>query len=495
MVEVKVDPVLIVGAGPVGLAAALMLARHGIPVRIVDRNGGPTDLSKAAVVWQRTLETLEPVLPFQRFSQDHPTLNHVEINLGSGSIKIDVPSEAGKAPACALVPQSATERILLAAVEKLGVTVERQTELTSFTADDDGVSCELMGPEGITPLRASWLIACDGAHSTVRHGLKLAFPGDTIDRRWMLADINIECDPEPQEDEIIISLQRGIAALFPMGDKRWRLIADYGGSETEAAASGSFTIDQVQSAIDASTDLGWKVTQCHWTSDFGVNERQIEQYVHGRILLAGDAAHVHSPAGGQGMNTGIQDAANLAWKLALVYKGAASSSLMDTYQTERHPVGESVLVMTGKMLKFGMVTGAKKFMRDLVGRSALPLNVVQRRVLSFLTEESVNYRNGPLSDDSGTHGGAQSGDVWPLSFGAQAELVLLGDASRDQAPTMFGGAQGFPLTVTRIDEDSRIADRLGSVHGAVLVRPDGVVASVGKNAAEVAEWMDKKLPQ
>ena len=249
----------------------------------------------------------------------------------------------------------------------------------------------------------------------------------------------------------------------------------------------------MQEVLDRRTDLGWKVASSHWTSDFGVNERQVEQYVHGRVLLAGDAAHVHSPAGGQGMNTGIQDAANLAWKLALVHRGAAGAGLLATYHAERHPVGAAVLRQSGAMLQASMVDGPLGFVRDHLAPVALSIPALRDRFVAFLTEEAVSYRDGPLADGSGHRHGVRSGDGWPLSPGARAELVLLGDAADSDAPAHFGGPGGFPLTVTRAVTDDHVAETIGSDTGAVLVRPDGAVASVADHAHTVTEWMSANL--
>lgn len=495
MSDSAASTVLVAGAGPVGLAAALMLTRHGVPVRVIDRDEAPTDLSKALVVWQRTLETFDPVLPHERFAADHPVLHGVSLGLSPGkTVEVEIPAQPGRPPACVLIPQSATERILQARLEELGVTVERCSELTSFMADDEGVTCEITGPRGDREaMRTPWLVACDGAHSIARRSLALEFPGETVHHRWLLADVDIAADPMPDDHHILVRQGAdGIVALFPMGGGRWRVIADLGEVEG-AGAPREIGQDEVQATLDARTDLGWRIAASHWTSDFGVNERQITDYVHGRVVLAGDAAHIHSPAGGQGMNTGLQDAANLAWKIALVQRGAAPEALLATYQAERHPVGEAVLKQSGAMLRMTMVSGPKKFIRDHLVPAALSLPVVRRKLVEFLTEEAVSYREGPLADGSGHHGGARSGDGWPLSRGAQAELVLLGGAAKDAAPDTFGGPQGLPLTVTRAEVDDHIAEALGDDSGAVLVRPDGVVATVGEGAQSATAWIRERI--
>ncbi len=506
-------PVLVVGAGPVGLTAALMLARHGTAVRIIDRSEGPTDLSKALVVWQRTMETLGPVLPPERFSHGHPVLQRMVLTLGTGHrAQVDLPTVSGSAvPPCVMVPQSATERILIEGLAEFGIRVERRSELVGLQSDEDGVTARIAGPSGTTPVRAPWLVACDGAHSTTRAALGLSFPGATISRRWLLADFDVATEARPagatpsdrgsDDRHIQIDLRKGVAALFPMGSGRWRLIAERGpdgeGGEGELR---ELSTAEVQAVLDSHTDLGWRIETTHWSSEFGINERQVEQYTHGRVVLAGDAAHVHSPAGGQGMNTGMQDAANLAWKIALVQRGAARASLLATYQAERHPVGAAVVRQSGLLLKAGMATGPLRFARDHVAPVALSMPQLQRQFIAFLTEEAVNYRHGPLADGTAVPHGARSGDVWPLSAGAQAELVLTGDARDAEVPETFGGPNGLPLTVTRVpDGDAAGAvgtgstGRAGLANGAILVRPDSVVASVAADAATALEWSSRLL--
>jgi 2-polyprenyl-6-methoxyphenol hydroxylase-like FAD-dependent oxidoreductase len=489
------DPgALIVGAGPVGLSAALLLARHGLPVRIVDRNAGPTDLSKALVLWKRTMDTLNPVLPYDRFTNGHPTLRRAVVGFGRGEgAVVHFPHSGHGAPSSAMIPQSETERVLLQRLHELGVDVERGTELTQFHADAAGVTCTLRTSDRSAEVRTNWLLACDGPHSTVRHRLGIAFPGSTVDRRWMLADFEVAGDTPPAADQVVIRLAHGVNAAFPMGGARWRFIADQGAGHSTDGELRTPTRDDVQRTLAERTDLGWQVGEIHWTSEFGVNERQVDQYVHGRVVLIGDAAHVHSPAGGQGMNTGIQDAANVAWKIVLVERGAVPEALVATYDAERHPVGKQVVRKTAALLRFAMAGGAAKAIRDRVMPVALSLPALQHAFTSFLTEDSINYRNGPLADRS-SRGRVRSGDGWPLTGPAQAELLLFGDFTPTATPTRFGGTKGLPLTITKPAPDDPRASRWQHEQVAVLVRPDGIVASISDHVDGALRWESMLSP-
>ena len=229
-----------------------------------------------------------------------------------------------------------------------------------------------------------WLLGCDGGHSAIRKSLGLEFPGATLDHRWLIADVAIEQASDPSR--IRIELDRGgVVAVFPVGAGRWRVVADLGRSDDAASEP---TLADVQRLLDARTTLEWTATRAYWLGHFKINERQVERYRHGRILLAGDAAHVHSPAGGQGMNTGMQDAQNLAWKLAVHLRDGGDESLIDTYHAERHPVGHQVIRDSARMLRMTMLTN----------RLARPART--SLVHLGMSTATVRRSNGPLFDHS-----------------------------------------------------------------------------------------------
>jgi 2-polyprenyl-6-methoxyphenol hydroxylase-like FAD-dependent oxidoreductase len=505
--------VLIAGAGPVGLTAAHRMARHGVPVRIVDVAEEPTQLSKALVVWRRTLQVLDATVGFEQFLAAGHEARKVSFSAqGKPLGTIDLQSDSHQLPAGVFVPQSETERILIEALAEQKIAVQRRTRLVDFVPDSQGVTCQLEGPDGPEQVRCSWLIGCDGAHSAVRHGLNIDFPGEAVDRRWILGDVRVDTEWDLHET-MIGSGAGGLCGLFPVGHNRWRIIADGGDSEAGAPHQDP-SVAELQAVLDQRTSHGWKIIEAYWRGEFRVSERQVENYVHGRVLLAGDAAHVHSPAGGQGMNTGIQDAANLAWKVALDWHGGGQPTLVESYQEERHPIGKTVVKATGRMLRGAMITNpiALHF-RDMALHLGLEIPAIRRQLSEFLSEETVNLRgsrlNGPgLRGASLQPGDAlmdvaigQDGNIRPatdLLRGAEAVCLVFGSEVAADLPDRFGDPQrGFPLTVrhlgpgTETPHADQLAKALGLTQGGVaVIRPDSVVAAVGTTQEVVTQLFD-----
>ncbi len=499
--------ILICGAGPVGLTAANSLARHGIPVRIIDTAEGTTQLSKALVIWLRTLQVLDSQIPATAFIEHGHPLKKASIWANGkllGEIKTD--DDPFDFPTGLLIPQSETEQVLIGQAARQGIEVEWQTQLLDFTVENERVVCRLQTPNGEEKWACSRLIGCDGAHSVVRHTLNLEFPGEAVDRRWLLADIEIDqkIDPGMIRAE---AAKAGIIALFPIGKERLRVIAD-GGPPTDSSKGEEPTDEELQALLDERTTTGWKITAFHWKGEFRVNERQVKNYVHGRITLAGDAAHVHSPAGGQGMNTGIQDATNMAWKIALVEKGAAPENLIATYQEERHKVGEEVLKMTGRGLRGIMISNPLvRYLRDTVMHIGLSIPAFREQLTEFLSEENITTRGSRLCGPGIRAAKIQPGDAFPhvkleqqgepllstdLLRGNQATVIVWGKAVHQPLPAHFGiGDRGFPLTPKILDPTGQItplAKMFGlEADGCILVRPDGVVAAVGESTTVVEE--------
>ena len=508
--------VLVCGAGPVGLSAALELARHGVRPRIIEAGDAPTELSKALVVWRRTLKVFDTEIPFERFLERHGPMRSARLasdrrELRTIDLTEDSDSESGF-PTGILVPQSDTERILIEALSKHGVEVEWNHRLAEFKATESGVDCTIQHEDSIEEFKAGWLLGCDGGHSTTRKSLGLPFPGTTHDQDWIISDVEIVSPADSSQVRIEFN-RAGIVAIFPIGHRRWRIMAELFGEQDLTKPP---TVEDVQRILDERTATGWKVGAPHWLSHFRVNERQVQAYRHGRVFLAGDAAHVHSPAGGQGMNTGIQDAQNLAWKLALHLKGGAGDSLLDTYQEERHPVGRMVVKGSARLLRVATLSNPLAcLVRNTLIRIVMSTHLGRRRFREVLSEEAISYRSSSLADRT-RQGRVRSGGTLPdglvsvhgeevplhhLLRGCEATIIVVGAPPTEALPIHFGaGESGFPITVRRLgpggdaeDRDGRISALLGGEGSMILVRPDTVVAAVSRTASDLQKWIDSRF--
>ena len=400
--EMKTD-VLIAGAGPVGLTMAMELKRYGLSVRIIDKDSGRTDKSKAIVLWARTLELFDRTGASltQRFIDAGLKATHTNIFAGKELIsRVDLSSVDTPYKFVLLIQQSETERLLEEHLADLGTRVERQVELKSFEQSLDGVSCTLARADGSEEkVEASWLIGCDGAHSLVRHQLGMSFEGSTMLNDWILADVHIDGVRGPVEGAIYWHAL-GTLALFPLAGTRYRVIADVGKSASNAMGEHRVpTLEEVQQVLDARGPKGLVANNPVWLSSFTINERKVSDYRARRVFLAGDAAHVHSPAGGQGMNTGMQDAFNLSWKLSLAFRGlCATEPLLESYSPERSAVAKLVLEASGRATAMALIKGeAKQTIRNHVASLIFGLAPVRHAMANMLSEVSVGYPDSPLN--------------------------------------------------------------------------------------------------
>jgi len=483
--------VLIIGAGPVGMTAASELARYGVPVRIVDKAPQRTDKSKALVVWSRTLELLDRG-PGGSGSFIDAGFKALAVNLvakdGELMGRVSMDSVKSPYPYGLMLPQSETERLLEERLAGLGVTVERRVEVLSFKSRDAEVEVTLRHADGHEEVvTAEWLLGCDGAHSVVRHSLGVPFVGETMDSDWMLADIHMSGYPFPDSEPSVYWHHDGAFVIFPISPGRYRVLADL--PATAAAVAPEPTLEQVQAIIDRRGPGGLKAFDPIWLAGFRINGRKVANYRSARVFLLGDAAHVHSPAGGQGMNTGMQDAFNLAWKLALVVRGACDEHLLDTYSPERSAVGDEVLKAAERLTLIGtMKNPALQSIRNLVGHFAFGFPPVQHAFADSMTEVAIGYPDSPLNGP-GLRGGSgpkpgervcPTGDKFPVGSGEKPLFALFAEENGAVANLLqrFNGVLE-PELRTPFSRD-----------GIWLVRPDGYVACSAHDAGVIAEYLD-----
>jgi len=475
---------------------AAELARYGLSVRIVDKTAGRTDKSKALVVWSRTLELFDRMGCSAAFVNAGLKVAAANIVAGAREVAhVRLDTMQTPYPFALMIPQSETERLMEEHLSACGVQVERQVELIEFTPEADSVAVTLRQTGGREEtVRASWLVGCDGAHSTVRHGLGMTFEGDTQPSDWILADTHL-AGVKSEKPEISIFWHRdGTMAIFPIALGRYRVIADVGDAQGDAHRSDP-TLEEVQSILDTRGPGGITASSPFWLASFRINERKVTDYRAGRVFLAGDAAHVHSPAGGQGMNTGMQDACNLAWKLALVSRGlAAPEPLLESYSIERGAVGRQVLKDAGRLTTLAILKGGvAQEVRNVVASLVFGLSPVRQAMANKLAELSIGYPNSPLTAHAlPAHGGPAPGERFPVS--ENANPVGSGPTPRFAlfAPADPAGAELIARHADILEPKVRepfAEDRIW------LVRPDGYVAAVAGRGdwKEIEQYLRRVL--
>jgi 2-polyprenyl-6-methoxyphenol hydroxylase-like FAD-dependent oxidoreductase len=475
-------PVLIVGAGPVGLTLACELTRYRVPVRIVDKAAQRTDKSKAIVIWSRTLELLDrgdqASAPFVEAGFKVDGVNIVGANgVVVGHVRMD--SVASPYPYALMLPQSDTERLLEERLQRLGVSVERSTEATALTIGTDGAEATLRRADGRQEsVHADWLAGCDGAHSIVRHTLAVPFSGETMGSDWILADVHMKGYPFPDNEVAVYWAREGVLPIFPISPGRYRVIANIPPSGEDHPRDP--TLEEIQTIVERRGPKGASLFDPIWLSGFRINSRKVASYRSGRVFLSGDAAHVHSPAGGEGMNTGMQDAFNLAWKLALAINGTCGEALLDTYSPERSGVGDEVLKNTERLTAIGTLHNPiAEELRNIVGRVAFGLAPVQHAFADQMSQVAVGYPESPMNGRGhGSFHPAPGHRMAPINgrppFGAGAEprFTLLASSS----PAVTDLLASYPKLLNGVLVTPPAAD------GVWLIRPDGYVAATAPTA-------------
>lgn len=406
--------VLIVGAGPSGLVLALYLARLGVRFRIIDKAAEAGSTSRALVVHARTLEYYRQLDVAQRVIS--AAQKFVAVNLWVGGKRRarlqfgDIGASMSRYPYSLIFPQDEHERVLIEALRERGVEVQRGFELIELAARDDAMLCTIRRADGsIEQCRAAYVAGCDGAHSTVREKMSVALPGGTYSHVWYVADVDVSSSAAA--DEVHISMDsRDVLAVFPMKDGAARLV----GQAPPKAAGEAVTWNDVDARLV--NELRTQVRDVKWFSTYRVHHRVAAQFRKGRAFLVGDAAHLHSPVGGQGMNTGIGDAANLAWKLAAALRGELRADLLDSYEPERMTFARGLVATTDRV--FGTLNSksiAAALFRTVVAPAILPVLMrlpgARRLAFRILSQTAINYRRSPLSE--GKAGRICAGDRLP----------------------------------------------------------------------------------
>jgi len=477
--------VLVVGAGPVGLTMAAELARYGVGVRIVDKAAERTGKSKALVLWSRTLELMDRMGCGASFVEAGVKVHAANIIAGGSRIAhIDLGALETAHPYALALPQSDTERLMEQHLHSRGVKVERRLELVRFVEDDERVTATLRRPDrSEETFDAAWMIGCDGAHSDVRHGLGMQFEGDTLPSNWVLADVHLAGGPTPRDEIALFWHAAGVLGVFPITPGRYRVVADAGQTKPGEHPRDP-TMEEVQALLDQRASGGIRASAPVWLSGFTINERKVADYRAGRVFLVGDAAHIHSPAGGQGMNTGMQDAFNLAWKLALVCRGLANPEpLLGSYSIERSEVGRQVLAAAGRLTTIAMVRGGLlQGIRNHVASLLFGLSPVRRAITNAFSELSIGYPHGPLTRaETAKHSGPAAGERAPVNVAGS----LVGSGDRPQFALFAQADARSAELIARHGEllEAEMRAPLGD-DGICLVRPDGYVAMT----ADRGEW-------
>jgi 2-polyprenyl-6-methoxyphenol hydroxylase-like FAD-dependent oxidoreductase len=489
--------VLIVGAGPTGLVLALWLTKLGVKVRIIDETAEPGTTTRALAVQARTLELYRQLdLTAAVIAEGHqvPAVNLWVKGEAAARLSFEsVGSRLTPYPFLHIFPQDQHERLLIERLQALGIAVERRTELVRFTDEGNSITARLRGPDGQEhECKASYIAGCDGARSIVRDIIGTGFPGGTYRQIFYVADV--EAAGPALNGELHVDLDEAdFLGVFPLaGQGRARLIGTV--RDERADRADSLTFEDISDR--AITHLKVQVTKVNWFSTYHVHHRVTQHFRKGRAFLLGDAAHIHSPAGGQGMNTGIGDAINLAWKLAAVVAGRASDALLDSYEAERIGFARRLVATTDRVFSFATSQGKiADFLRTRLAPILIPRAVAFEPVREFMfrtvSQIKLNYRGGPLS--CGLAGHVHGGDrlPWAPADGADNfaplatmdwQVHVYGSASAELAA--WCAARDVPLHVFGWRSEY---EKAGLARDALyLLRPDTYVALADASGAASA---------
>lgn len=502
--------VLVVGAGPSGLTAACALAQLGVDVRVVDRAEGPATTSRANILHARGVEVLERAGALGELRERALAPVGMVMHAQGRPLATMRFSPDGRESTRALfISQAQIEAALRRRLADLGVKVEWGTKIIGLRRNEADVETNL---EDGSSVRADYVIGCDGSRSVIRSDAEIEFSGHDVVEQFLLADVMAEWDRERTTSAGFFH-RDGILLAIPMhsaegdGGRLWRLMADVPGADPAERLTPEQIVERLTEALTVragSPDV--RIDRAVWTSVFRIQRRLAETYRRGRVLIAGDAAHIHSPIGGQGMNTGIGDAENLAWKLALVIKKGADPSLLDTYSAERRPLAREVLRNTTANTKIIVADGpVLRRLRDHLFVRLLGSSPLQRQATRTASQLGVTYRRGPLGSRLSGPGlrpgdrvpdrtlSRQDGDETTLNRElGRAWILLLPESSTESIPASLDVQLRDRLgTVTVLRRQTRVGRDAGL---AFLVRPDGHLLWRGRlNPEQILRSVDRLM--
>jgi 2-polyprenyl-6-methoxyphenol hydroxylase-like FAD-dependent oxidoreductase len=507
---------VIIGAGPTGLSLACQFLRHGVDFIIIEQNEGVTPYSKAIGVHARTLEIYEQLALAQKAVEQGTIAGKGRLLVG-GEVRGELDfSNIGEGlspyPYVLMLEQSKNERLLYEYLRSRGKEVLWRTELEGFSQNVSGVTAHMKAADGASQtVEAKYLVGCDGPKSLVRRTLGLSFEGSTFERMFYVADAQVDWRLSHDALHICLS-QDTFVIFFPLkGEKRYRLVGVF--PEEFAKDEGDVLYEEIEAHIKQEAKLDLDIHDVEWFSTYKVHTRHVSRFSAGRCFLAGDSAHIHSPAGAQGMNTGIQDGYNLAWKMALVLRGVAGEKLLETYNEERLENAKNLLQTTDRMFQFA--AGSQLFLSFLrtnvlppIAKYILSFDPVKRFIFPLLSQIGINYRHSSLSRHAGDEDfKVKAGDRMPY-FLVDGQSVydklrqpkfhwlVFSDAQGDSQTLKaeFEGRYAKLVAFHAVPHGPQVAEAFGADRPfGVLLRPDNYIGfiSTGTLSTGLSDYLNE----
>ena len=488
--------VVIVGAGPVGLVLALDLARRGVTVRVIDELPAPTTESRAVVVHSRTLDQLETLGVLYELESRGRRAEGNQFHAGARTIATVPFTGIRAAHRYSLsVPQTDTEEVIAKRLTIFDVLVERSTTITSYAARADGIDVAVAHGDGRNEtISAQYLVGTDGARSTVRRLTGQHLAGSFAGEEFLIGDVDATHDYDPSFFHTFFSPTQPTGLLFPLPGNRVRIFAQL---PPDTDSSRPATSDWLQQTL---TERGMdvQIRSARWLTRFEIKHGQVPQYRSGRVLLAGDAAHIHSPAGGLGMNTGIQDAGNLSWKLAATLNHQADSALLDSYHTERHPVAAKTIAFTTRLSRMGTLHNpVARRIRNTLMHTAMATPPIASKLADIIEQQNIHYRNSPIVHGTGKT--LRPGDHLYLAntsipralantTGHLAIIVPHGQPNIQPLPDGIEKCRVEPKDAASLAQATGL-----NTGGIVLIRPDGYIGCIAPDTPTAIHLHNQSL--